>query len=310
MRIDAHQHYWTMSRSDYGWITEELTVLYRDYLPEHLEDHLRKHNIDGTIVGYSWTFGDGGTSSAANPNHVYGAPGSYVATLTVTDDNGGTDSTTVSVTAVANVAPTAVANSNVTGGQAPLTVHFSSAGSSDPDGGIVSTSWTFGDGNSSSAANPSYTYGTPGTYTATLTVADAEGETDSATISIQVDAIPNEAPTAAAAATPTTQRVGLPIAFSSAGSGDTDGTITSYHWDFADGTSATTANPPTWPTRSPSTTARASPAMRCGPRSSAPASRSVTSSRRWWDCSASASGPRARRTRTRCAAMRSACCAC
>ena len=37
--------------------------------------------------------------------------------------------------------------------------------------------------------------------------------------------------------------MGLPIAFSSAGSGDTDGTIASYHWDFADGTSATTANP-------------------------------------------------------------------
>ncbi|MCR2806371.1 amidohydrolase family protein [Paenibacillus soyae] len=50
MRIDAHQHYWTMQRTDYGWITEELPVLYRDYLPEHLEDHLRKHNIDGTIV--------------------------------------------------------------------------------------------------------------------------------------------------------------------------------------------------------------------------------------------------------------------
>ncbi len=200
-------------------------------------------DADGSIVGWSWSFGDGGTSTAANPNHVYAAAGSYTATLTVTDDSGATDSTTVSVTAVANVAPTAVANSNVTGGQAPLTVHFSSAGSTDTDGGIVSTAWTFGDGNGSSAANPSYTYGTPGTYTATLTVADAEGATSSSTISIQVDAIPNEAPTAVAAATPTTRRVGLPIAFSSAGSADTDGTIASYHWDFADGTSANTANP-------------------------------------------------------------------
>ncbi len=198
---------------------------------------------DGSVVGYSWAFGDGGTSTAANPNHVYTAAGSYTATLTVTDDSGATDSTTVSVSAVANVAPSAIANSNVTGGQAPLTVNFSSAGSTDSDGGIVSTAWTFGDGNSSTAANPSYTYGTPGTYTVTLTVADAEGATSSATISIQVDAIPNEAPTAVAAATPTTQRVGLPIAFSSAGSADTDGTIASYHWDFADGTSANTANP-------------------------------------------------------------------
>lgn len=50
MRIDAHQHYWSMSRSDYGWITEELPVLYRDYLPEDLAGHLNKHGIDGTIV--------------------------------------------------------------------------------------------------------------------------------------------------------------------------------------------------------------------------------------------------------------------
>jgi len=49
MRIDAHQHYWSMSRTDYGWITPELPVLYRDYLPEDLEIHLKKHSIDGTI---------------------------------------------------------------------------------------------------------------------------------------------------------------------------------------------------------------------------------------------------------------------
>lgn len=50
MRIDAHQHYWSISRTDYGWITEDLPVLYRNYLPEDLDVHLKKHNIDGTIV--------------------------------------------------------------------------------------------------------------------------------------------------------------------------------------------------------------------------------------------------------------------
>ncbi|RIX53887.1 amidohydrolase [Paenibacillus nanensis] len=50
MRIDAHQHYWSMTRTDYGWITKELPVLYRDYLPEDLESHLTKYSIDGTIV--------------------------------------------------------------------------------------------------------------------------------------------------------------------------------------------------------------------------------------------------------------------
>ncbi|GBG10090.1 amidohydrolase [Paenibacillus agaridevorans] len=50
MRIDAHQHYWTMSRDDYGWITQELPVLYRDFLPRDLEPELARHGLDGTIV--------------------------------------------------------------------------------------------------------------------------------------------------------------------------------------------------------------------------------------------------------------------
>ncbi|MCD9025523.1 amidohydrolase family protein [Cohnella silvisoli] len=50
MRIDAHQHYWKIDRNDYGWITPELPVLYRDYLPQHLVPHLKEHRLDGTIV--------------------------------------------------------------------------------------------------------------------------------------------------------------------------------------------------------------------------------------------------------------------
>jgi len=45
---------------------------------------------DGKIVGYLWDFGDGGTSAERNPIHVYRTPGSYVVTLTVTDDSGAT----------------------------------------------------------------------------------------------------------------------------------------------------------------------------------------------------------------------------
>ena len=31
MQIDAHQHYWSISRNDYGWINKELPILYRDF---------------------------------------------------------------------------------------------------------------------------------------------------------------------------------------------------------------------------------------------------------------------------------------
>ncbi|WNR45486.1 amidohydrolase family protein [Paenibacillus roseipurpureus] len=50
MRIDAHQHYWKMDRGDYGWITPELSVLYRDFLPSDLQPHLEQFDINKTIV--------------------------------------------------------------------------------------------------------------------------------------------------------------------------------------------------------------------------------------------------------------------
>ncbi|WP_159881786.1 amidohydrolase family protein [Paenibacillus puerhi] len=50
MRLDAHQHYWKIERGDYGWITPEIPVLYRDFLPEHLKPHLQQHRLDKTIL--------------------------------------------------------------------------------------------------------------------------------------------------------------------------------------------------------------------------------------------------------------------
>ncbi|WP_344322152.1 PQQ-dependent sugar dehydrogenase [Streptomyces macrosporus] len=89
-------------------------------------------------------------------------------------------------------APTAQAKANVTSGKAPLTVSFSSAGSSDPDGDAISHAWTFGDGTTSTAANPSHTYTANGQYTATLKVTDTAGR--SATASVQIT-VGNTAPT-------------------------------------------------------------------------------------------------------------------
>jgi glucose/arabinose dehydrogenase len=85
-----------------------------------------------------------------------------------------------------NRAPTAVAGANRTSGQAPLGVAFSSAGSSDPEGGALSYSWAFGDGTSSAAANPTKTYPANGTYTVTLTVTDPGGLTGTANVTVTV----------------------------------------------------------------------------------------------------------------------------
>jgi L-fuconolactonase len=50
MRIDSHQHYWKVSRGDYHWMTPEVPVLYRDYLPADLRPILLQHKIDKTIL--------------------------------------------------------------------------------------------------------------------------------------------------------------------------------------------------------------------------------------------------------------------
>jgi PKD repeat protein len=90
-----------------------------------------------------------------------------------------------------NQPPVAVASASPSTGFAPLTVAFSGSDSYDPDGRIVSYAWTFGDGGSSSLANPSHTYAAVGTYTATLTVTDDRGDRNARSISVSVQQDPS-----------------------------------------------------------------------------------------------------------------------
>ncbi len=89
-----------------------------------------------------------------------------------------------------NLAPIAVASANPTAGPAPLAVSFSSTGSSDPEGQTLTYAWTFGDGGTSTAANPSHTYSQPGQYSARLSVSDGVNTTLSTPISISVGSPP------------------------------------------------------------------------------------------------------------------------
>ncbi|WP_405558406.1 PQQ-dependent sugar dehydrogenase [Streptomyces sp. NBC_01171] len=88
--------------------------------------------------------------------------------------------------------PVARAAADRTSGQAALKVRFSSAGTTDQDGDALTHHWDFGDGTSSTAANPAHTYRQNGTYTATLTAKDPSGRTGSAAVRVVVG---NTAPT-------------------------------------------------------------------------------------------------------------------
>ncbi len=146
---------------------------------------------DGTITSYSWNFGDGTTSTSANPSHAYSTAGTYTAVLTVTDNGGLTDTDNATVTISAtNVAPVAEANGPYSGNTG-VAISFSSSGSTDSDGSIASYSWNFGDGTTSTSANPTHAYSTAGTYTAVLTVTDNGGltDTDNATVTVTTGGI-------------------------------------------------------------------------------------------------------------------------
>ncbi|MFJ3718194.1 PQQ-dependent sugar dehydrogenase [Streptomyces sp. NPDC090057] len=82
--------------------------------------------------------------------------------------------------------PVAQAAADRTSGQAPLKVAFTSAGSSDQDGDALTYRWDFGDGATSTAADPTHRYKKNGTYTATVTAEDTTGRTGSASVRIVV----------------------------------------------------------------------------------------------------------------------------
>ncbi len=125
-----------------------------------------------------------------------------------------------------------MADSNTSGGPAPLDVFFSGT-ATDLDGNIVKYEWDFdGDENydweSPDTANVRHIYPTAGTYTARLQATDNEGYTGTDTLTITVTQSP---PTAEAGAAPLQGNASLVVDFTGAGADD-DGSIVLYEWDF------------------------------------------------------------------------------
>lgn len=118
----------------------------------------------GSVVGWEWTFGDGGSSILQHPSTTYGASGTYTVTLVVHTSGGCTD--TLVMPAYVQVGDDPLAD--FVG--SPDTVCYDETVSfTDLSSGATAWQWTFGDGGTSTLQNPSYVYNTAlGCFTVTL----------------------------------------------------------------------------------------------------------------------------------------------
>jgi PKD repeat protein len=175
---------------------------------------------DGAIVGYAWRFGDATNSTGATVSHTYTAGGTFLVTLTVTDNDATT--TTVSRQIVANAPPTAVFVVKCAAGICT----YDASGSADADGTITSYEWTFGDGATlyqpAGTATATHSYRT-GTFIVQLVVRDTGGASATANATVQTV---NHPPVASFGKTCD----GLRCTFDASASADPEGRALRYSW--------------------------------------------------------------------------------
>ena len=141
------------------------------------------------LVSWMWNFGDGLSSTAQHPTHLYPGPGAYFVTLIVTNLEGCESTFSDSVYVLENPIAAFEADTVCVGEATNFT------DLSQPLGQIISWSWDFGDppsgaNNSSFLQNPLHTYTTSGEFTVTLTITDVNGCMNTISQDVRVESLP------------------------------------------------------------------------------------------------------------------------
>ena len=186
-------------------------------------------------TSWAWSFGDGGTSTEQSPVHTYTTAGTFTVTLTATNTGGSNTVTKAGEIVVGSVSARPVASfiSTVESGNAPLVVQFVDSSTNTPTSWV----WSFGDGNTSAAQNPSHTYVIEGTYTVTLTATNSGGsdtETKAGYITVTFTK-----PAANFTANVTSGTAPLVVQFNDT----SENSPTIWSWKFGDGGKSTEQNP-------------------------------------------------------------------
>ncbi len=188
------------------------------------------YSVGNNIISYFWEFGDGQTSTLANPSHLYTLAGVYTVKLTVINASGCKDVAVRTNTVFVGVVS---ASFNVRANVC-VSTRFPVINTSSPLGSLKSCKWDFGDGTTDTLINPSKFYSSTGTYTIKL-VADFGLCKDSSTKTITV------LPKPTASFTGSNTAACKPPLTASFTNTSADGTV--VKWFFGDGDSSTAANP-------------------------------------------------------------------
>lgn len=197
--------------------------------------------MNSTLTNWEWNFGDGSPpNSDLNPTHQYGQPGQYSVGLTVTDVNTCTNNYNFNVF----ISPIPIADFSVDSicfGSNSSIGDLTTVDNTHGDN-IIDWSWDFGDGQTSTSANPSHQYSSEDLYDISLTVISNNGCVHSVTKTTAIHPIP------VADYSATTECLGFSTEFtdqSTVSNAKTPNTIVGWAWDFDDGNTGNTQNPST-----------------------------------------------------------------
>lgn len=190
------------------------------------------------IVSYDWSFSNGGTSTAQNPQVVYTTAGNYATTLITVDIYGCRD-TAFQNNYIRINGPVANFSATNNNGCKGLTAQFNEQSTNDGIYPILFWQWNYGDGTSKlflTATSPQHTYPNTGSYKVQLIVTDAFGCKDSIAFAGLVN---TSSPKAAFSSPDTVTCLGSPVQFTN--QSQVSGPIS--FWDFGDGITTTLDQP-------------------------------------------------------------------
>ncbi len=200
-------------------------------------------DVDGLVNNFSWDFGDGAVGGGPAPIHTYNRAGTYRVSLIITGDLFGNCSNTDTDDMIVTIFEATVAEFTC-----PILaemgrpVTFGAQQSTGGTANIIEYKWDFGDGTHDKGETLDHAFAESGNYTVTLTVTTDSG-TDCNKTSRRKQITINEPPVARAVSTGLARPemkdrlvgVNQVVTFNGALSGDPDGIISSYAWNFGDG---------------------------------------------------------------------------